>query len=213
VTAAGSGGTVIVNGANPVTGGTGVFPENVHVTSGVTMDLQAGAITFDTLQIDSGTSVTVTATLVNTTGTLAGSTGGIVFTLNSSQSYTETVSQFIGGSWVLVSVTVNESLHSNGNFTIDPGTPDETGLSGAPTKLINSGGADMYFDQGSLTHIGTPGTAATTANSNAFTELVDVDGHNAFVKGTSSGGPPHYTPGATFVNDGFLADSVSPYSG
>ena len=73
------------------------------------------------------------------------------------------------------------------------------------------------FNQGSLTHVGSPDTAPNAANSYAEYAYLDVNGADATVYGTpvmTSAGPPAvYTYGATFVNDWYVVDSSGGWSG
>jgi hypothetical protein len=93
--AAPAGGQVVVNGYDGSTSGTGVFSEAVDVKSGVTMTLQYGDISFNSLTIESGAAVTVTATRYAVSG---------------------------DGFAVSVGTSSIDGFTSYGDLTMDPGT-------------------------------------------------------------------------------------------
>lgn len=168
--------TVVVNGYDGVTSGTGVFHENVTDKTGVSMSLQYGAVTFDSLTIQ-GKSGTTPAASVTVTATLAAGTGGITFD--------------VGG------------VTSAGTLTLQPGT---TANRTALINSNGTSSGTLEFDNGSSTAIGTPATAPSSANNNAIVAYIDLHGHNALVTGTSTGSAPNYVPGAIFINNGYVVD-------
>jgi hypothetical protein len=115
---------------------------------------------------------------------------------------------------------VNASnFQSSGTLTIDPAAVG----SGYRTLLQNVGPAgtptdDLYFGNGSKTYIGTPETAVYPSDwpdtslrgQQTFVAGIDLNDNDLVVTGTSTsaGTPPVYTPGALFVNNGFVASSA-----
>jgi autotransporter-associated beta strand protein len=80
------------------------------------------------------------------------------------------------------------NLQTDGTLTLSPGT------GAAPTRLINTGSSNLYFNTGSRTFISVP---ANAANLDAG---IDLKGQNAVVAG------------GLFVNNGFVIDSLGSHS-
>jgi hypothetical protein len=153
--------------------------------------------------------VTLSGTSTAGTGKFATKAGGTVHftvvTITSSGSVT------VGA----VGTLDVDTFSSYGTLTLLPAVVG----SGQSTLLKNVGTADtpaskLYFGNGSKTYIGTPGTA-NSGGSPTFVAGIDLNDNDAFITGTStsSGSPPVYTPGALFVNNGFVVDSSTNSDG
>jgi autotransporter-associated beta strand protein len=135
---------------------------------------------------------TVAGTILNQNGLgyFTNFTNGGALVANSGTSLTQFTNQGSGSIVIgaFNGVTVAE-FQSYGVLTLNPGT------SSAYTVLTNIGSSPLFFNGGSRTFIGTPGTAAQ------FAAGFDLNGKNAIVAG------------GLFVNNGFVVDSSNGGNG
>jgi autotransporter-associated beta strand protein len=171
-----AGGTVEYSGAT-ITGGF-LYGPGTHSI------LAAGATFTGTTSFGSA--------VLNQTGpaTFMSFTNGGALNLTTGATLTGFTNQGSGSITIGAASKVNAAdFQSYGTLTLNPAVVG----SGQFTELVNTGSSPLYFNGGSRTFIGTPGTTGPP-----FVAGVDVHGQNLVIAG------------GLFVNNGFVTDSTTP---
>jgi autotransporter-associated beta strand protein len=176
---AAAGATVTLNGAT-VGGGVLAGPGSFTLTGGT-------ALVGMTIRPNSALNLTGPAGLTNVTN---GAALAVAAGLPSPVTFTGFTNQGSGSITVGAASKVNVAdFQSYGTVTINPAD------TGSPfTELVNTGSSAMYFNGGSRTFIGTPGTATASPPLAG----IDLHGENLVIAG------------GLFVNNGFVTDSTTP---
>jgi hypothetical protein len=201
------GGTVIVNGASSTTG-TGVFHENVTVDAGLSMILQYGAVSFDSLTIQA-VSGSIPSASVEATASLGGSMGGIPVNMGGLQSYG--------------SLTLDRGTSAKSTLLTNTGTSEWDFYAGSVTNVSDpfhsSGflaGVDLH---GVIIKVIGTGTTSTTqakfvnngfvADSTSTPGHVIVDGSGTYAGGLYKGSGVNFV-GIVTQNMGVVQAGNSP---
>jgi autotransporter-associated beta strand protein len=194
---ASTGVTVTLNGANVYGGflrGFGTFA----LTNGASL---TGNSTFNTLS----TTLTGTGSYVNF------SNGGNL-TITAGSGNFATFNGFINqGSGAITagaqSTILATDFQTYGTLTVNPATVTEN--FSQTTKMTNFGASQLYFNGGSRTFLGTPGTAVFPSNW----PDVALRGTPTFVAGIDLNGKNATVAGGLFVNNGYVEDTTNGGAG